>query len=386
MSAGGPRGFNEYLSSIPIITKALLGINIVIHILIFVSSASLNNFAISAHLVWNDSEYYRIISAAFVHGGIMHIAMNMSSLLQLGHSLENQFGSLQFLFLTSWSVLVIGIFYVILSWLLAYSLSDSRQLYSSGVGFSGVLFCYALLESFHSTEVTRSIFGIVNVPAKMYPFILLILIQVVLPNISFIGHASGLLVGLLTVFGFMQVVLPSLEFLESLEAVPCVSHLTTSSGYVRQGTKSFVYSSGGSGSSGGAIAALNIACNTLCCCLTQILNAISTVFYIVGCPVDRVSAYFLYLKSKVLSSMISVSTFCKSLFNGRGAATSGGGGGGIGAGAGEGGTGEGGDEERGSGGGVSMEFGRLVTGGERIRYMPLPAIIEEGKSNKIIEI
>ena len=88
-------------------------------------------------------------------------------------------------------------------------LGDASQIQSSGVGFSGVLFCYALIESYHTQETVRSIFGLFNVSAKLYPFILLILIQVILPGISFLGHLSGILVGLLAVSGLLQVVVPS---------------------------------------------------------------------------------------------------------------------------------------------------------------------------------
>lgn len=55
---------------------------------------------------------------------------------------------------------------------------NSSYLYSSGVGYSGVLFSYAVLESFHTTATSRSVFGLFSVPAKVFPFILLVLIQV----------------------------------------------------------------------------------------------------------------------------------------------------------------------------------------------------------------
>ena len=40
----------------------------------------------------------------------------------------------------------------------------------SAVGYSGVLFTYALLETYHSQVDTRSIFGFFSVPAKLYPW------------------------------------------------------------------------------------------------------------------------------------------------------------------------------------------------------------------------
>jgi hypothetical protein len=38
---------------------------------------------------------------------------------------------------------------------------------------------------------SQSLFGIFDVPAKIYPWILLILIQLLMPGASFIGHLSG---------------------------------------------------------------------------------------------------------------------------------------------------------------------------------------------------
>ena len=80
----------DALKSIPLITLSLLILNVSIHGLIFLFSCPLNWFAISAYQVFN-GQYYRIISAAFVHNGIFHLFMNMSSLIQLGLGLENRY-------------------------------------------------------------------------------------------------------------------------------------------------------------------------------------------------------------------------------------------------------------------------------------------------------
>ena len=106
---------SEVLSKIPFVTSCLLLFNSGVHGAIFLFSLNINQFAISANPVLK-GEYYRVISAAFVHGGIMHIFMNMSSLLQLGASLETQFGSAQFALLTLWATLLTGAVYVFFSW------------------------------------------------------------------------------------------------------------------------------------------------------------------------------------------------------------------------------------------------------------------------------
>lgn len=106
----------ELLSQIPPVTKFLLAFNITIHILIFLFSYSIGNYAISSYQVLWQYEFYRVFSAAFVHVGILHLAMNMSSLFQMGPYLETQFGTLQFMFLTAWAVFVCGGLYVLMGW------------------------------------------------------------------------------------------------------------------------------------------------------------------------------------------------------------------------------------------------------------------------------
>lgn len=168
----------EYLSSIPIVTKSLLLFNIAVHVTIFVTSFSVNDLAINPWVILVRGEYYRMVSSAFVHGGLMHIGMNMSTLLAIGSSLENQYGTLPMLFLTLWCLLLCGATFVLMVWSYAVASGQPGALNTSAVGYSGILFSYALIEAFHSVETSRSVFGMFSVPTKAYPFILLALIQV----------------------------------------------------------------------------------------------------------------------------------------------------------------------------------------------------------------
>jgi rhomboid protease GluP len=106
----------EYLASIPVVTKILLIFNIVVHVAIFVSSLPLAYVAINPILIIVRGEYYRLVSSAFVHGGLLHIGMNMSTLLAIGGALETQYGSLTMLFLTSWALVLTGSTFVLLVW------------------------------------------------------------------------------------------------------------------------------------------------------------------------------------------------------------------------------------------------------------------------------
>lgn len=196
-----------------------------VHVLIFLSSASLNLFSIAAAPVLYQGQWYRLLSSSFTHGGIFHIGMNMMSLMQLGPSLEFKFGTLPYLFMTLWTIVTNGVLYVSISWLAGALSGDESWLVHSGVGYSGVLFTLAMLESYHSAVQSRSVFGFFSVPAKVYPWILLALISLLLPNISFLGHLCGILSGLLFVSGTMEALLPSPAFFLWMEELTCLRWL-----------------------------------------------------------------------------------------------------------------------------------------------------------------
>eukprot|EP01118_Nematostelium_gracile_P018078 TRINITY_DN7904_c0_g1_i3.p1 TRINITY_DN7904_c0_g1~~TRINITY_DN7904_c0_g1_i3.p1 ORF type:complete len:147 (+),score=12.57 TRINITY_DN7904_c0_g1_i3:49-489(+) len=72
-------------------------------------------------------------------------------------------------------------------------------MWECGVGFSGILFGLTVTQTASSNE-SRSLFGIVTVSSKIYPWVLLILIQLLLPGVSFLGHLSGILVGFIYLY------------------------------------------------------------------------------------------------------------------------------------------------------------------------------------------
>ena len=90
----------EFVGNTPIYTIILLALNISIHIIVFVTSYPVNELTFSPYHIYYKSEYYRVITSAFLHGGIMHIGMNMMSLVALGGILEPNYGTLKFFYLT----------------------------------------------------------------------------------------------------------------------------------------------------------------------------------------------------------------------------------------------------------------------------------------------
>jgi membrane associated rhomboid family serine protease len=125
--------------------------------------------------------------------------MNMLALQSLGPSLERNFwGSLQFFYLIWLFDLFCGLIHTFLAGLLYYNpiVAYPEYMYQCTVGFSSILFALMTIQV-HQSPSDRSLFGFVNIPGKIYPWVLLVILQLIMPGISFLGHLSGILVAYL---------------------------------------------------------------------------------------------------------------------------------------------------------------------------------------------
>lgn len=104
-------------------------------------------------------------------------------------------------------------------------------LYYNSAGYSGVIFGLALIECFCSNDESRSVCGLFSVSTRLYPIILMILMQVVMPNISFLGHFSGIVAGFLVIEGYYCYLIPSVKLTHQIEER--FSCLTRISNYVK---------------------------------------------------------------------------------------------------------------------------------------------------------
>lgn len=150
---------------------------------------------LSPYLAAN-GEPWRLVSSGFLHGGLVHIAFNMSALMTLGPALERVLGSLRFLLLYLVSLLG-GSLVVCLC-------SDVDQ---PVVGASGALFgllgaLVALnmsagrhMLSFLDYEGPRRLLGTIGV---------YIVLGFLLPFISNEAHIGGLLAGFFVTLLFIQ--------------------------------------------------------------------------------------------------------------------------------------------------------------------------------------
>lgn len=125
-----------------------------------------------------DGEYFRLLTAAFLHAGVFHILLNMFALAQLGPVLEAALGRLRFTALYLLSALGGSV--------LSYLLSDPLSL---GVGASGAIF--GLFGAYY--VVVRRLGG------ETRSIVMLLAVNLVitfaLPIIDWRAHLGGLVTG-----------------------------------------------------------------------------------------------------------------------------------------------------------------------------------------------
>ncbi|XP_050230019.1 rhomboid-like protein 15 isoform X2 [Mercurialis annua] len=165
-------------------------------------------------------QVYRIFTSVLFHGSILHVAFNMMALVPLGSELERIMGSVRLLYLTILLATTNAIFHLLIALVVAYNPfhGDEFLMNECAIGFSGILFSMIVIETSLSGVQSRSVFGLFNVPAKWYAFILLVVFQVLMTNVSLLGHLCGILSGFAYTYGLFNFLLPGTSFYSSIEA------------------------------------------------------------------------------------------------------------------------------------------------------------------------
>ena len=173
-----------------LVTKTLIGINVVVYLMELATGASLTGtggtvFEKGALFVGNEfiglaaGEWWRLVTAGFLHAGIIHIGFNMLLLWWFGSELERGLGRLRFL----------AIYFVSLLAGSAGAILLDPQV--ATVGASGAVFGL-----FGAAFILERQAGITRGPAFTIIVFNLVL-SFLLPGISIGGHIGGLVGGAL---------------------------------------------------------------------------------------------------------------------------------------------------------------------------------------------
>ena len=212
----------RFLNNLHFGTRILLIFMVILHIInmAFFDDAILYSLCLIPSRVIKNFEFWRLITAPFLHSGIIHLAMNMGTFLQVGMSLESAIGTLSFFYHIIVFGFISSVIDVVLSYILTF-IGEESAYNAASIGFSGVLFALTLIDISITKDEYRSVFGILLVPSQVYPWIILIVLQVLMPNISLIGHLSGLLVGYMYQSGLLKWITLSPRTLEAIERRMC---------------------------------------------------------------------------------------------------------------------------------------------------------------------
>lgn len=190
----------RFWDSIGIYTKLIFIFCIAIYIVeLFYFYELIFYFSFRASLIVK-LEIWRIWTGAFLHGGILHIIFNMISLLTMGSMLEMRMGTTSY-FIATWILNTLSSVIHVL--ILFFSLYFTDYLLPSyegpAVGYSAVLFGCLVLSIRYFPEA-RNFCGFTIAP-HFLPWIMLIICQfIMMNNVSFLGHLSGIISGYIYFF------------------------------------------------------------------------------------------------------------------------------------------------------------------------------------------
>lgn len=172
------------------VTRLLLGLNVGVFLLIFVGgklgASILNRFSMAPVLVASSHQYYRLITATFLHAGMLHIGFNMYALLLLGDQVERILGRWRYVAL----YLVAGIGGSAASFY--FSPPNSASIGASGAifGLFGALFVIQRRLRADTNQI-------------LVVLLLNLFIGFAIPNIDWRAHAGGLVTGAVITAGYV---------------------------------------------------------------------------------------------------------------------------------------------------------------------------------------
>ncbi|NFO23423.1 rhomboid family intramembrane serine protease [Clostridium botulinum] len=171
------------------ITTVLIIINIIVYIITAMLSKNIldSDIRVLIFLGANENtlvasgQYYRLITCMFLHGGLMHLILNMYALNALGPIIEKSYGKNK---------------YIIIYLLGGLISSISSFIFSNGVsiGASGAIF--SLLGAILVLTIKmRSVVGKDTIKNVISVIVVNIFIGFAIPNIDNFAHVGGLLGG-----------------------------------------------------------------------------------------------------------------------------------------------------------------------------------------------
>lgn len=175
-----------------VVTLILMGINIAVFLLTALISGDISDidsrvllvFGAKVNILIEHGQIWRLLTCAFLHGGLIHIACNMYSLYIIGPEIEQIYGAKKYL----------GIYFIscITSSLLSYFMSPYLSVGASGgiFGLMGALLAFAIIER---NKIQRK-----YISSILQIIVVNLFIGLSIRNIDNFAHIGGLVGGILS--------------------------------------------------------------------------------------------------------------------------------------------------------------------------------------------
>ncbi|KAK6930551.1 Peptidase S54, rhomboid domain [Dillenia turbinata] len=145
-----------------------------------------------------EGHHWRIITSAFSHISILHLVFNMSALWSLGvvEQMDHMGLGVEFylhytlVLVVLSGVLVLGAYHLLIQ---KFKLEYFRRV--TAVGYSCVVFGWMTILAVKQPSSKLDLFGFLSLPISFAPFESLIFTSIIVPQASFLGHLSGIIVG-----------------------------------------------------------------------------------------------------------------------------------------------------------------------------------------------
>lgn len=200
-------------------------ITIIIYLSTLIFNLKLFNFTLCEWPVIYKHQYYRLLTHNFFHLNFVHIASNMIFFYVIGINLEKKLGTALMMTIILQSSLLISLVYLFQIVILNYfvvtlmNLTEYNYDFYCSAGFSGILFTLLYI-NYNFSKIANGyvlMFGIIPIKAKIVPIAYLLLIQILIPNSSTIGHLSGIITGFLIKNVLVYLTIPRKEWIKETE-------------------------------------------------------------------------------------------------------------------------------------------------------------------------
>ena len=171
--------------------KVTMGI-ILLQIILFINCTRHLDYSLIPFNVISNLQIYRLVTNHLLHTNDLYMYFNMIALLSRGSIFERRVGSRKYLtFLVSVGILS-SMFYTAGAYLIHIEGSYRYFLYKPVIGFSGILFW---LKAYMDRQMNYQIILGYRVLSKYVVFMELLLMSLLQPSVSFLGHLFGIFAG-----------------------------------------------------------------------------------------------------------------------------------------------------------------------------------------------